>query len=158
MASHPIYHKELLCEIYDNSFVLCIDEALNRVAQKGQMDIIIHYWPEESPEVKVRYLTFVFLGHSTAEDLHENFCEGVAKLNLSNILQISLDGPTVNLKFLHFVVKELKENKGLSLLNIGTCSFHVMHGAFQRGNKKSNWRLIETFSAMYRIFKDSPAH
>ena len=50
----PYFHKELLREISDYNFVLCIDEALIRVAQKGQMDIIIHYWPEELLEVKIR--------------------------------------------------------------------------------------------------------
>ena len=49
----PYFHKEFLREISDNSFVLCIDKALKRIAQKGQMKIIIHYWPEESLEFKV---------------------------------------------------------------------------------------------------------
>lgn len=45
------------------------DEAMNKVVQKGQMDIIVQYWNESDNKVQTRYLTSTFLGHATAKDL-----------------------------------------------------------------------------------------
>lgn len=42
-------------------------------------------------------------------------------------------------------------------MDIGTCSLHIIHNAFQRGNKITKWKLNEVLAAIYRIFKNSPA-
>lgn len=140
----PYFYKELLKSFGGNiKYVICMDEALNKVSQKNQMDLIIRYWPESCSEVQVRYLTSLFLGHSTAQDLFENFISGCGDLELSNLLQISIDGPNVNLKFLKEMNEQIKESKGKNLIDIGTCSLHLIHNAFQRGNKATNWKLNE---------------
>lgn len=107
----PFFYKELLNSISNVKFVICMDEALNKISQKNQMDLVIRYWPENSIEVQVRYLNSNFLGHSTAVDLYNNFIHGTADLNLSNLLQISLYGPNVNMKFLRTMQEQLKEKK-----------------------------------------------
>ncbi|GBN49977.1 hypothetical protein AVEN_51025-1 [Araneus ventricosus] len=109
------------------------------------MGVIIRYWPENSNQVKVRYLNSAFLGHSTAEDLYKSFCESTIEINLKNLLQISMDGPNVNLKFWRHLHDQLKEENGFSLLNIGTCNLHIIHGAFQKGNRLSEWKLNVLF-------------
>ncbi|GBM79337.1 hypothetical protein AVEN_32951-1 [Araneus ventricosus] len=153
----PYFYLSLLKEIRSSHFVLCFDEALNRVSQKGQTDVIIRYWPENSNRVKVRYFNSAFLTHSTAEDLYKSFCESTIEINLKNLLQISMDGPNLNLKFWRHLHSQLKEEKGFSLLNIGTCSLHIIHGAFQKGNRLSEWKLNVLFQSLYKLFKNSPA-
>lgn len=154
----PYFHKELLDSFGENmKFVICMDEALNKISQKTQMDLIIRYWPENCSEVQVRYLNSVFLGHSTAQDLFESFIAGSSDLDLLNLLQISIDGPNVNLKFLRYIQDQVKESKGHNLIDIGTCSLHVIHNAFQRGNKITRWKLNEILRALYQLFKNSPA-
>lgn len=153
----PYFHKHLIQEISDTKYVICMDEAMNSIAQKGQMDLIIRYWHSGKNVVQVRYLNSVFLNHATAQDLYEKFCEGSKELNLKNLLQISMDGPSVNIKFLRHLKDEMKDAKGYSLLDLGTCSLHIIHGAFQRGNNITKWKLNDIFSSMYRLFKDSPA-
>nr|CAD7257642.1 unnamed protein product [Timema shepardi] len=46
-----------------------LEENLNRIAQKGQLDIIVRYWDSSLNVVSTQYLNSVFLGHSTAADL-----------------------------------------------------------------------------------------
>ena len=48
--------------------------------------------------VNVRYLDSRFLGHVTNVDLSEQFTNAVNELNPNHILQISMDGPIVNLQ------------------------------------------------------------
>ena len=48
------------------------------------------------------------------------------------------------------------ENDFTKTLNIGSCSQHIIHGAFQNG-ALSNWNIDEILKAMYWILHDSPA-
>ena len=80
--------------------------------------------------MQVRYFNSIFLGHSTTQHLCKKFLEGSLDLDLSNLLQVSVDGPNVNLKFLKTLQDEIKESKGHALINIGTCSLHIFRHAF----------------------------
>ena len=79
-------------------YVIIYDESMNEVTS-SQMDVLIRYLAEDDKQVKVRYLDSHFLGHSTNVDLFEQFINAVNKLNPNHILQISMDGPSVNLNF-----------------------------------------------------------
>ena len=50
--------KLLLC----SAFVVCFDEALNRVMQQGEMDIFIRYYDDQPGMVMARYFGSAFLG------------------------------------------------------------------------------------------------
>ena len=76
------------------------------------------------------------------------------KLDSNKIFQISMDGPSVNLKFLEKVQKDRKEN---GLLNIGSCGLHTLHGAFKRGVESTGWNLKQTLHGSYQILHASPA-
>lgn len=89
------------CDYYSIAF----DESLNKICQKEQMDIHVRFWNEKENGVVSRYLTSVFLGHSTALDLVEALEKAINKLNTRRILQISMDGPNVN----HKMLRDFKE-------------------------------------------------
>jgi len=139
-------------------FVACFDEALNRVAQRSQMDIVIRYWSEEAQQVQSRYFTSVFLGHATAKDLETNFTEALSDLSLMKLVQVSMDGPSVNWKFLESLQTNLHPDAAdPQLLDLGSCGLHVVHGAFQTGHKAAGWTVNEMLRSLYGMFKDSPA-
>ena len=46
------------------------------------------------------YLNSKFLGHAAALDIIHEFNEGIKELNKFQLLQISMDGPSVNWAFL----------------------------------------------------------
>ena len=46
-------------------------------------------------------------------------------------IQISMDGPNVNLKFLETVKKERKETNLSKLVDIGSFDLHTVHGSFK---------------------------
>jgi hypothetical protein len=55
------------------------------------------------------------------------------------------------------VQNDLKTNLQLSLLDIGSCNLHVVHGAFRDGANASGWDLEQILSCLNSIFKDTPA-
>ena len=73
---------------------------MNSITQTNQMDCLIKYWDSEANLVKVWFWNFLYLGHRTHKDVLEKFENSLAGLNPSKIIQVSMDGPSVNLKFL----------------------------------------------------------
>ena len=99
----PYCEEVLLSEVNESPFyVISFDESLNKHLQKGQMDILIRYWNADKNIAGSRYLTSKFLGGAKADQILINFEEGVRdKVEKSEkLLQISSDGPNVNLSFL----------------------------------------------------------
>src|SRR3989442_5404410 len=97
----PYFQSQLLSEVKNcEHFVLAFDDSLNKVTQHCQMDIHIRYFDKCSGKVSTRYLGSQFLGHATADDLVRNFLETMTDLNSRQLIQISMDGPSVNWSFI----------------------------------------------------------
>jgi len=80
-------------------FACCFDESLNVVTQQGQSDLILRFWDDQKQEVSTRYFNSTFLGRATASHLSTAFKSGLKELPLFKLLQMSMNGPSVNLKF-----------------------------------------------------------
>lgn len=142
-----------------NHVVICFDEALNKVIQRSQMDLHVRYYSDQRDEVCTRYLNSVFMDKSTADDLVIKFKEGTQCLPPVKILQISMDGPAVNWSFLTKFKTEIESAvpSHPKLIDIGSCSLHVVHGAIQAGHKSAKWNVHNFLRGLYYLFKDSPA-
>ena len=156
----PYFEELLLKEISISPFYsLSFDESLNKHLQKSQMDILVRYWNEDKGIAETRYLTSQFLGGAKADDILLKFEEGCgSKINDSrNLLQISSDGPNVNLLFLKLYDEKRCFNELSSLINIGTCGLHVVHGSLSTSVKSSDWSIGKVLKSMCTILNDSPA-
>ena len=67
-----------------------------------------------------------------------------------------MDRPNINWKFLELLTESRVEAEIPSLINIGSCGIHVMHGAFKTGTKASGWAVSKILKALARLFLDSP--
>ena len=105
--------------------------------QKGQMDILVRFSDCEKHMAQTRYHNSEFLGGAKAEQILENFIEGSKKLDLSKMLQVSSDGPNVNLKFLELYGEKREMDDVPRLVDIGTCGLHTVHGSLKNGIKSS---------------------
>ena len=153
------YFKELLMKKLkeaDCKFVISFDESLNRILQEEQMDLIIHFWDKERQKVSMLYYGSKFLGHTTSKDLVSNFREALGALSMSNLVQIGMDGPRTNWKFFEDFVKE-RDPDLPGLINLGSCSLHVVHGAFKTGAQATGWDLAGILRALWYLFHESPA-
>jgi len=139
----------------DTDFVLLFNESMNNMTQNKQMDFHVRFW--HSGEVHTRYYTSKFMGHATAEDFVNTFETATANLNHIRMLQLTMDGPNVNWKFHDLIDSQLNKDKGASLLNIGSCGLHIVHGGFKHGVIASGWSVDEFLKNLHLLFKDTPA-
>ena len=149
----------LLDELKETLFyIMSYDESLNHITQTDQMDLIVRFWDNNKKRVQVRYFDSGFLGHTEAKQLQEKFHELTEKLIPTKLIQISMDGPNINWKFLELLPELRAEAEIPSLINIGSCGIHVMHGAFKTSAKASRWGVSKILKALARLFLDGPAH
>ena len=68
-----------------------------------------------------------------------------------------MDGPSVNLKFYNEIVQDRQENMVHSLIDIDSCSLHIVHGSFRAGAEKTGWNLKALLKGSFQILHDTPA-
>ena len=152
----PYFMDLLLKELKDAPcFVISFDECFNKELEKEQMDFIVRYFKDG--QVKSRYLSSGFLGHTTAKDLKRAFEECTEKLDLKNLIQVSVDGPNVKWKMLDLIVEDRNSNETYpNLLDVGSYSLNVVHGAFRTGMKQTGWG-IDLLKSLYSHLHETPA-
>lgn len=138
----------------EDSFVVLLDESLNKDIQQKQLDFLIRHW--DTDKIVTRYYSSEFMGHCKADDLLESCVNNVEELGLRKILQVSLDGPTVNLSF-YSKLADLLEQQNAHMIDIGTCPLHKAHNAFHFGSNQTDWDLQDFLDSLYRILKNFPA-
>lgn len=142
-------------------FALSIDECLNDISQKQQLDVMANFWDSDTDRVRTTYLTSAFLEKTAAENLLESVLTIIkdTNLNLENLVQLSTDGPNVNLKLLFDIKQHMRDNlpSEKQILDIGTCSLHIINGAYKTAHNKINWKLNDFLRALYRLFKNYPS-
>ena len=121
------------------------------------MDIMVRYWDVHAKRVEVRYWHSMFLGHTTHLDLLNRFFEGLEGLDVTKLLQVSMDGPNTNLLFLKKLKKERIDNELNGIIEKGSCSLHIVHGAYKTGAEKTDWNLHKVMKGSYFLLHDSPA-
>lgn len=76
-------------------YVLLFDETLNKDLQEKQMDVYVRAW--KNNRVVTKYYESTYMGHATAADLFHRLRPVIAKFGHNKLLQLSMDGPNVNL-------------------------------------------------------------
>ena len=95
------------------------------------MDPRVRHWDVNETKIVVRCWNSRIFVHTRSDDLVKAFNDGFNELNSTKLIQISMDGPISNLRFLS-EIKKLKINDELaSLINIGSCNLHVIHGTLK---------------------------
>jgi hypothetical protein len=76
------------------------------------------------------------------------------------MLNVSMDGPNVNLKFMKELKTFLQQDSDPDdpeLFDLGTCSLNVVHGAYKTAHNACGWKVHEFLRALYYLFKDFPS-
>ena len=140
----------------DSSFTLMFDESLNKENQMKQLDMHIRIW--DGDVVRSRYLSSAFLGHSTTTDLIDVFSKHIqGRLGLSNIIQLSMDGPNVNWAAFRKLEQQLTVEHGIKSVNIGSCGLHTVHNSFRKAVTSSDWNISGILKALSTLFENVPA-
>ena len=138
-------------------FVISFDESLNEATQSSKLDFLVQYFDVLEMKVSTSYVTSVFLGHCRHTSLYNSFTSMMDELSEDKLIQLSINGPSVNIKVLQ-VVQDDRKDKGLPhLLDIGTCGLHTFHGSFKTGIEKSELEIKSPIKASFTVLHDSPA-
>ena len=68
-----------------------------------------------------------------------------------------MDGQNTNWNISNLVNNLLVENEYKNFIEIGSCSLHTVHDAFQTDTTKTGWELNKVPQAMYKLFNESSA-
>lgn len=156
----PYFKDKFMSQLQEVPYYsVSFDESYNKFTKNEQMDLALRFWSKDEKLVTTRYLGSEFLGHATASDLLHHFNKGTAQLDCKKILQISMDGPNVNVKFYNdlLVQREALDPNLPSLLDIGSCGLHVVHGAFRTAFESTGWKIDAFLRSLWYLFHDSPA-
>ena len=63
--------------------------------------------------------------HSTHTDLYWEFSSALKEFDGNKLLQISMDGPNISLRFLNDIAKDCVADEQHKLIFIGACGLHV---------------------------------
>ena len=85
------------------------------------MDVAIRFWNNSKKQAETRYLTSEFLHRPNAENLVNSLSSALEHLDQQNLLQLSMDGPSVNWNVLDIVSEKRNENKFEQLLVSVSC-------------------------------------
>ena len=147
----PYLQGRLKDHVVDSDYyVLLFDESMNKKTQEKQLDFHVRY--RENKHVESHHFTSDFLGHATADDLLKSFEKCVACLPKKNLLQLSMDGPSVNWKFYKSFQESLhsrQDCQSISMINIGSCGLHIVHNAFKSGMEATEWKLNHLLFCLY---------
>ena len=130
----PYIKQKLKSDCVDKPFVFLFDETTTSQGKK-QYDGYIRFFSFIKNQIETHYCGSLFVGHCTAVDLldHFNHFMGEMGLDLHYLLNLGLDGPRVNEKFINDLKNELEAKAGTTFLDIGTCNLHAVNNGFGKG-------------------------
>lgn len=134
---YPWLLEDLKEDIKGKPISFLFDETTT-IQVKKQYDAYVRYESKRHGKIVDRYCGSLFLGHCDADQLVTNFCSFGKKMDweIDYLLQIMMDGPRTNLSFYKKLVNKLNKENKKSIIDIGTCSLHKVHNAFEKALKK----------------------
>lgn len=155
------YFKTLFindCRAGSGYYTIHFDETTTRQVKK-QLDLYISYWSEKWNKINTVYIDSVFLGHANADQIQEVMWKFIDEqnLNIAKLLQLSMDGPNVNLSLQRKMNANLIEKGAGKLIDIGTCSLHPVHTAFMKGIESLPFDVEQFSNDVFSWFKLSSA-
>ena len=129
------------------------------------------YFDDAESLVKRRFIGSQFMGTATAAETLDSFKEDHCDLDyVHNMIQISMAWPNVNRKMVEIANEQQRtpqtnsnehrkeqDPDAPSLLEMGSCGLHVLHGAYKTAQSVTSWKLDKFLKNCFSIFKKSPA-
>ena len=108
------------------------------------MDLHIKYYNTTNKCATTRYYNLEIMGEASAQDMKNLNC--LKKLENNKLIQVSSDGPNVNLAFFDILNNKRSDDELSQLINIGTCGLHTLRNSFKQDEKASGWKISKLLS------------
>lgn len=156
----PYFKYELMSALQNASyFTVIFDECYNKETKSQQMDVLLRFWDDSNKQVCTKYLDSQFLSRGRAVDISKHLNIALQDLDQGKLIQISMDGPSTNLKFYrdYSDERDTKFPNSVKLINLGVCGLHVMNGAFKTGANSTDWHIDTLLRSLFYLFEDTYA-
>ena len=97
------------------------------------------------------------MGKASAEDVFSSFSACLSGISESKLLQVSSDGPNVNLSFLDLLEEDRNEKELSQHVHIGICGLHTLSNSMKHSEEASGWNVEKLLSSLHLIFDESPS-
>jgi len=159
-ATGPFFHGLAVSDVKASAvpYSLLYDETTNKQVQK-QLDISVRYWSVARNQIAVHHLATILMGHATGDLLSKQLLKAITDngLPLNLLLVLGSDGPNVNKKVWNNVNDVVKSSGGHGLLDIKSCTLHVVHNSFGKGLDSYGKSIPEFVVEIHQWFKLSAA-
>ena len=102
------------------------------------------------------YFNSEFMGGAKAEKILQTFEKGINKPNPESFIQISSDGPNINLRFLELFAEKRESEELPPLMQIGTCDLRTIYGSMKAGVENSNWNIEKILKVAWKLLDEAP--
>ena len=121
----------------------------------------MRYWSQEKNEVSVRFLQTIFFGHAKGHDVGMKIVDTLQEvgyqLPLSDLINLSSDGPNLD-KTMWNTVNKVLVNEGLpGLMPFIPRNIHLVHNSFRAGINSNGEASEELAIALFYWLKRSPS-
>ena len=106
---------------HSDHYLVSFYESMNKITQNEQLDISMRFWNELTNLV-----------------------------DMDNILQVLMDGPSVNWTFYNNGTIDREQLEILGLKNIESCGLHVLQGLFITGVVAAGWGINKLFNVLFQ--------
>ena len=139
------YFKDLLLKKIKASdcFGVPFDESINKSMQQEQIDVQIRYLNETAKQVGTQFFEFQFPRRPYAKNLFDCLITLLEDLPSESFLQLSVDGPNTNWSVLTMLHDDRCEKDYPKVIDISSCSLHVLHSAFKSGVKAKICKIFD---------------
>ena len=109
----------------------------------------IRFWNNDRGLVEARCYDFQFLRHPNAENLLSCLTYSINHLDSDKLLQLAVDGPSVNWLLLGMLDDKLEVDNFARTLPVGSCAQHIIHGVLKKGIHKTVWNLDKLLKSIF---------
>ena len=154
----PEFKRVSLYDVKSSPFsTVSFDEILNVDLEICQIDVAVRFWNDKLAFAKTKYFDSQCLRRANAQNLFDSLYESMSELEKSKLLQLSMDGPSVDWNVLDLLDDQLVSDNFSKILNTGSCCQHTVHGSLKSGFQKSTWNMDKLLKFFFWILHDSPA-
>ena len=118
------------------------------------MDMHLRYFNEETQMVETQYLDSPYIKRPSSDNLHQELLNPLSVTGVKRLIQISMDDPNVHWDVLKKHFQHRKGGDISSLILIGSCGLHIVHGASQTDMTESCWNLHKVLNTMWKIARE----
>ena len=124
-----------------------------RIAKNGCTHSLFWCWWQQN-KILLSWFTLSWLFNICR--FTQRIQQGFERSLWEKLVQISMDGPNVNLKLLEKSNEERTWNEFHRLISIGSCGLHTIHVSFRAGAEATASSTKNVLTGAYYVLRDSP--